>query len=59
MSSDLPVVVQIIDEETRIIALSEVFRAMVGDGLITLEDIVVVQYRGGVTGGPGETKLGG
>jgi PII-like signaling protein len=59
MSSDLPVVVQIIDEETRIIALSEVFRAMVGDGLITLEDIVVVQYRGGVTGGPGETTPGG
>ena len=30
------------------------FRAMVGDGLITLEDIFVVQYRGGVTGGPAE-----
>ncbi len=56
MSSDLPVVVQVIDEETKIIALSEVFRAMVGDGLVTLEDIFVVQYRGGVTGGPGETK---
>jgi PII-like signaling protein len=58
MSSDLPVVVQVIDSETRIIALSEVFRAMVGDGLITLEDIFVVQYRGGVTGGPVETKSG-
>jgi PII-like signaling protein len=58
MSSDLPVVVQVIDSETRIIALSEVFRAMVGDGLITLEDIFVVQYRGGVTGGPTETKSG-
>jgi PII-like signaling protein len=58
MSSDLPVVVQVIDSETRIIALSEVFRAMVGDGLITLEDIFVVQYRGGVTGGPAETKSG-
>lgn len=52
MSSDLPVVVQVIDSESRIIALSEVFRAMVGDGLVTLEDIFVVQYRGGVTGGP-------
>ena len=58
MSSDLPVVVQVIDSEDRIIALSEVFRAMVGDGLITLEDIFVVQYRGGVTGGPEETKSG-
>ena len=54
MSSDLPVVVQVIDADSRIIALSEMFRAMVGDGLITLEDIFVVQYRGGVTGGPAE-----
>jgi len=52
MSSDLPVVVQAIDTESRIIALSEVYRAMVGDGLVTLEEITVVQYRGGVTGGP-------
>jgi PII-like signaling protein len=52
MSSDLPVVVQVIDVETRIIALSEVFKAMVGDGLVTIEPITVVQYRGGVTGGP-------
>lgn len=53
MSSDLPVVVQVIDVDSKIIALSEVFRAMVGDGLITIEDIFVVQYQGGVTGGPG------
>lgn len=52
MSSDLPVVVQVIDMEPRAIALSEVFKAMVGDGLVTLEEITVVQYRGGVTGGP-------
>jgi len=25
---------------------------MVGDGLITTEDVTVIQYRGGVTGGP-------
>jgi len=55
MSSDLPVVVQVVDSQTKIIALSEMFRAMVGDGLVTLEDIFVVQYRGGVTGGPAET----
>jgi PII-like signaling protein len=52
MSSDLPVVVQAIDVESKIIALGEVFRAMVGDGLITIEDVHVIQYRGGVTGGP-------
>jgi PII-like signaling protein len=47
MSQDLPVVVQVIDLDYRIAALAEVFRAMVGDGLVTIEDIVVVQYRGG------------
>jgi len=54
MSSDLPVVVQVIDEDSRITALSEMFKAMVGDGLVTIEDVRVVQYRGGVTGGPGD-----
>jgi len=52
MSSDLPVVVQVIDVDHKIAALAEVFKAMVGDGLVTIEDIHVVQYRGGVTGGP-------
>jgi PII-like signaling protein len=51
MSSDLPVVVQVIDAEYHIAALAEVFKAMVGNGLITIEDIQVVQYRGGVTPG--------
>jgi PII-like signaling protein len=58
MSSDLPVVVQVVDAQSKIIALSEVFRAMVGDGLVTLEDVFVVQYRGGVTGGPAEKAPG-
>ena len=47
MSEDLPVVVQVIDVDFRITALAEVFKAMVGDGLITIEDVVVLQYRGG------------
>ena len=45
MSQDLPVVVQVIDIEGRITALAEVFSAMVGDGLITIEDVEVVAYR--------------
>jgi PII-like signaling protein len=52
MSTDLPVVVVAIDEEFRITALSELFRAMVGDGIITIEDAFVVQYKGGVTDEP-------
>jgi PII-like signaling protein len=47
MSEDLPVVVQVIDVDFRITALAEVFKAKVGDGLITVEDVVVLQYRGG------------
>jgi PII-like signaling protein len=47
MSQDLPVVVQVIDVDFRIAALAEVFKAMVGDGLITIEDTVVLHYRGG------------
>jgi uncharacterized protein len=49
MSSDLPVVVTVIDEDFRITALAEVFAAMAGNGLITVENVDVVYYRGGVT----------
>ncbi len=45
MSQDKPVVVQVIDSKTRITALAEVFKAMVGDGLITIETLRVVAYR--------------
>jgi uncharacterized protein len=49
MSTDLPVVVVAIDADDRIAALAELFRAMVGDGIVTIEDVFVVQYQGGVT----------
>lgn len=49
MSSDLPVVVTVIDEDFRITALAEVFAAMAGNGLVTVEDVTVVYYKGGVT----------
>ena len=52
LSGDLPVVVQVIDVDYRITALAEVFKAMVGDGLVTIEDIVVLMYQGG-QGEPG------
>ncbi len=54
MSVDLPVVVQVIDVPDKITALAEVYSAMIGDGLITVEDISVLVYRGGATGGPKE-----
>lgn len=45
MSEDLPVVVVVVDTEHKIEALAEVFVAMVGPGLITVEDIEVTAYR--------------
>lgn len=52
MSVDLPLMVHIVDVPDRITALAEVYSAMVGDGLIVVEDVNVILYRGGVTGGP-------
>lgn len=52
MSVDLPLLVHVIDTPDRITALAEVYAAMVSDGMITVEDVNVLVYRGGVTGGP-------
>jgi PII-like signaling protein len=46
MSEDLPVVVVAIDEPHKIEALAEVYCAMVGPGLITVQDVEIVAYRG-------------
>jgi PII-like signaling protein len=46
LSEDLPMVVDIVDDEGRIAAFLPVVDAMVGDGLVTLQDIEVVAYRG-------------
>lgn len=46
LSLDLPMVVEAVDTEERIRALLPELKAMVGDGLITLERIEVVHYRG-------------
>jgi len=52
MSVDLPVVVSVIDDPVKITALAEVWCAMVSHGLITVEDVNVVLYCGGITEGP-------
>lgn len=44
MSQDLPVVVEVVDTVMKITALAEVFKAMVREGLITIEDVQVVSY---------------
>jgi PII-like signaling protein len=45
-SDDLPVVVQIIDAEERIRAFLPIVEELVGEGLMTLDDVNVVWYRG-------------
>ncbi len=44
MSTDCPVMVVAIDDAPRIVALAEVWSAMVGSGLITIEDVGIVSY---------------
>ena len=46
MSEDLPLIVEVVDVPHRIEALAEVFDAMMTTGLITIDDAVVVAYRG-------------
>ena len=47
LSEDLPIIVEIVDSPAKISALLPVIEEMVGDGLITLENVRVVQYRSG------------
>jgi PII-like signaling protein len=44
LSDDLPMVVEIIDIGERVIAFLAVVDEMMGDGLITMEDVTVTRY---------------
>ena len=46
LSEDLPILVEVVDEEARLRAILPELDTMVGDGLITLEAVEVVAYRG-------------
>ncbi|MFY9611268.1 MAG: DUF190 domain-containing protein [Blastocatellia bacterium] len=45
LSEDLPIVVEIVDGREKISALLPVIQEMVGDGLVTIENVRVLQYR--------------
>ena len=45
LSEDLPVLIEIVDQEDRLRAILPELDAMVGDGLITLERVEVIAYR--------------
>jgi PII-like signaling protein len=50
LSGDLPVVVEIVDGADRIDAMIPIFDEMVGDGLVTVERVHVITYRGSPRG---------
>ncbi|HEX8026201.1 MAG TPA: DUF190 domain-containing protein [Candidatus Limnocylindrales bacterium] len=45
LTTDLPILIEVVDEETRLRAVLPEVDAMVGDGLITLEPVEVFAYR--------------
>ncbi len=46
LSEDLPILIEVVDREDRLRAILPELDAMVVDGLITLESIEVIAYRG-------------
>lgn len=47
LSIDLPLVIEIVDSEEKINAFLPLLDQMMGDGLVTLEKVRVISYRGG------------
>jgi uncharacterized protein len=45
LSEDLPVLIEVVDQEDRLRALLPELDGMVGDGLITLERVELIAYR--------------
>jgi len=50
LSVDLPLVIEIVDSEEKINAFLPTLDRMMGGGLVTLEKVKVLHYRGGVDG---------
>lgn len=46
LSDDLPLVVEIVDSEEKILAFLPSIETMVGDGLVTVEKVRVIKYSG-------------
>lgn len=50
LSDDLPLIIEIVDNEEKINAFVPVLDGMMGGGLVTLEKVQVLQYRGAAAG---------
>lgn len=44
LSEDLPILIEIVDEEERIAAVLPVLDEMIGEGLITVERVEIIKY---------------
>jgi uncharacterized protein len=55
LSDDLPLVIEIVDSEEKINAFLPVLDGMLKGGLVTLERVRVLHYRGGADGAMGPT----
>ena len=55
LSTDLPLVIEIVDSEENIKAFLPTLDEMIGGGLVTLEKVTVLQYRSGPDA-PGNEK---
>lgn len=44
LSEDLPIVIEIVESEEKVLAFLPVLRAMMGSGLVTMEPIAVLRY---------------
>lgn len=55
MSTDLPVLVVVVDDAVRVTALAEVWSAMLPAGLVVMDDCNIVSYAGGHEEGTGES----
>jgi len=49
LSEDLPVIIEIVDKRERIEAFLPVIDPMIGDGLVTTEEVRVISYRHNAT----------
>ena len=58
LSSDLPVLIEVVDQEDRVRAVLPELDAMVGEGLITLERVEVITYRGSAATSRREDEAG-
>ncbi len=56
LSSDLPVVIEIVDTEERVAQLVPILDEMVGEGLVTMEKVRVLRYSPGSRPAAGDRR---